>query len=680
MDLKIKNIVEISTALGLLGILGVIILPLPPGVLDVLLAANFSIAVLIFMVSLYLTEPLKFSVFPGALLIVTLFRLSLNIASTRLILGDAFAGNVILSFGTFVVKDNYVVGLIIFLILVVIQFVVITKGAGRIAEVAARFTLDAMPGKQMSIDADLNAGLIGEREAKERRDKITKEADFYGAMDGASKFVRGDAIAGLIITVINIIGGFIIGVVQLGMPFKEALQTYTVLTVGDGLVSQIPAIVISTAAGIVVTKASSESELSLDLRSQFFANPKVLYLTAFILLVFGIMPGLPTFPFLTLSVVMGIVAFTSVRTAVPEEDLLAEAEAEAKPEESEEIDYFLQVDPVEIEIGYSLIPLVDSERGGELLNRITEMRKKIAYELGFVVPPVRIRDNLQFGSEEYVIKIKGIEVARSTIKVGYLLALDPGDVKEEVKGIRTVDPVYGLNAVWIRSKQREEAEEKGYSVVYATGVITTHLAEVIRCNAHEILSRQDVQRMIDRIKEDHPALIEDLNQNQISLGVIHKVFQNLLKEDIPIKDALTILEGLADYAPATQDPLVLTEYVRKTLSRMIFNKYKSPDGSISAITLDPKIEHQIMQALKAGEERGRDIPLPADVVQSLCDRIRDFNEEMRRLNLQPLLLCSMAIRSVISNFLRTFFDDLVVLSFNELPPNAEIKNHGVVTV
>jgi flagellar biosynthesis protein FlhA len=462
------------------------------------------------------------------------------------------------------------------------------------------------------------------------------------------------------------------------MPFTEALQTYTILTVGDGLVSQIPAIVVSTSAGIVVTKASSESELTVDLRKQFFANPKVLYLTSLTLLIFGIMPGLPSFPFLTLSGIMGIVAFAASRTTVSEEEIAAEKEAAAESPDEEEIDYFMQVDPVEVEIGYSLIPLVDNERGGDLLNRITEMRKKIAYELGFIVPPIRIRDNLQFDSEEYIIKIKGIEVAKSMIKMGFLLALDPGDVTEEIKGIQTVDPVYGLNAVWIRSKQREEAEDKGYTVIYAAGVITTHLAEVIRKSAHEILSRQDVQNMMDRIKIENSALIEDLTSNQISLGIVHKVFQNLLKEDNPIKDALTILEGLADYASLTQDPGVLTEYVRKTLSRMIFDKYKSPDGSISAITLDPQLEHQVMQALQVTEEGGKDIPLPPEVVQSLCDRIKQFNEEMMGLNLQPLLLCSMTIRSIISNFLRTFFDDLVVLSFNELPPNVEIRSHGVI--
>jgi flagellar biosynthesis protein FlhA len=680
MNPRTKNVVEIIAAVGLIGILGVMILPIPAGLLDVLLAMNFSIAVLIFMVALYLTEPLKFSVFPGALLIVTLFRLSLNIASTRLILGDAYAGNVILSFGTFVVKGNYVVGLIIFLILVVIQFVVITKGAGRVAEVAARFTLDAMPGKQMSIDADLNAGLIDEQEAKARREKINKEADFYGAMDGASKFVRGDAVAGLIITVINIIGGFIIGIVQLGMSFPEALQTYTILTVGDGLVSQIPAIIISTSAGIVVTKASSDSHLTLDLRKQFLANPKVLYLTALILLLFGVTPGLPAFPFMTLAGMVGLAAWASGKGAPGEAEVLEEPETPEEPAEGEEIEYFLQVDPIEVEIGYGLIPLVDRSRGGDLLHRITEMRKKIAFELGFVVPPIRIRDNLQIDSEEYVLKVKGVDVGRSTIRMGHLLALDPGEVEGEIRGVRTTDPVYGLNAVWIRERQREEAERMGYTVIYAAGVITTHLAEIIRRHAHEILGRQDVQNMLDKIKAENPALMEDLAAQQITLGTIHKIIQNLLREDVPIRDALTILETLADYAPTTKDPGVLTEYVRKALSRVIYDKYRSPDGAISAITLDPQLENQVMLALTAGEDGTKEIPLPPELVQGMCAGIRRFSDEMTRMNLPPVLLCSMTIRSVMSSFLRTFFDDLAVLSYNELPPNVEVRSCGVVRV
>ncbi len=669
---------DLLLAVGVISILVLMIIPLPPALLDVLLALNISAALVLLMVSLYLVNPLELSVFPSLLLILTLFRLSLNIASTRLILGEAYAGEIIRSFGSFVVKGNYVVGFIIFLILVIIQFVVIVKGAGRIAEVAARFTLDAMPGKQMSIDADLNAGLITEEEARERRMQIAREADFYGAMDGASKFVRGDAIAGLIITTINILGGLIIGMVQLHMPLAQALQTYSLMTIGDGLVSQIPALLVSTSAGIVVTRAASKENLSTDLTEQLFTRPKALYIASGTLFLFGITPGLPAIPFFILSAVVGTVGF-----ALRKEKELAEmaetGEEEAQlPAPTENIESYLQIDPLELEIGYNLIALVDVDQGGDLFDRITSMRKQMALELGIIVPPIRVRDNLQLDADEYVIKIRGNEVARSKIMMGHFLAMNAGNVDQPIEGNETIEPAFGLPAVWIREDQRHEAELAGYTVVEPSAVLATHLMEVIRKHADKLLGRQEVQQLLDNLKKDYPAVVDELVPEQLSLGAIQKVLQNLLREGIPIRDLVTILETLADYVGMTKNVEVLTEYVRFALGETIAKLYQDERGVIPAITLDPKIEQMITGSLQKQKQITDNLGLALPVVQSIYRSVAENVEQATRMGYHPVIVCSPSIRAYFKKLIEGQFPDVAVISFGELPPEVQIESIGKV--
>lgn len=669
---------DLLLAVGVISILVLMIIPLPPALLDVLLALNISAALVLLMVSLYLVNPLELSVFPSLLLILTLFRLSLNIASTRLILGEAYAGEIIRSFGSFVVKGNYVVGFIIFLILVIIQFVVIVKGAGRIAEVAARFTLDAMPGKQMSIDADLNAGLITEEEARERRMQIAREADFYGAMDGASKFVRGDAIAGLIITTINILGGLIIGMVQLHMPLAQALQTYSLMTIGDGLVSQIPALLVSTSAGIVVTRAASKENLSTDLTEQLFTRPKALYIASGTLFLFGITPGLPAIPFFILSAVVGTVGF-----ALRKEKELAEmaetGEEEAQlPAPTENIESYLQIDPLELEIGYNLIALVDVDQGGDLFDRITSMRKQMALELGIIVPPIRVRDNLQLDADEYVIKIRGNEVARSKIMMGHFLAMNAGNVDQPIEGNETIEPAFGLPAVWIREDQRHEAELAGYTVVEPSAVLATHLMEVIRKHADKLLGRQEVQQLLDNLKKDYPAVVDELVPEQLSLGAIQKVLQNLLREGIPIRDLVTILETLADYVGMTKNVEVLTEYVRFALGETIAKLYQDERGVIPAITLDPKIEQMITGSLQKQKQITNNLGLALPVVQSIYRSVAENVEQATRMGYHPVIVCSPSIRAYFKKLIEGQFPDVAVISFGELPPEVQIESIGKV--
>ena len=668
---------DIVLAAGVIAILTVMMVPLPTGILDILLVINITLALVVLLVSMYLTEPLEFSVFPGLLLVLTLYRLSLNVASTRLILGDAYAGHVIAAFGNFVVKGNYIVGFVIFLILIIIQFVVITKGAGRIAEVAARFTLDAMPGKQMAIDADLNAGLIDEMEARERRKKIAREADFYGAMDGASKFVRGDAIAGLIITSINIIGGFIIGILGKGMSLSEALHTYTLLTVGDGLVSQIPALIISTAAGIVVTRASSESNLGQDLTRQLFSQPRALYVVAGALLMFGITPGLPTIPFFVLSAVAAFAA-RSIRRVQKEEQesaVLEEQAQEAVPEE-EEIERYLHVDPLEIEIGYGLIPLVDEEQGGDLLHRITMIRKQCAIELGIIIPPIRIRDNIGLNPEEYVIKIRGADVARGEVYLNRLLALAPGEADKPLEGIQTRDPAFGLPAVWIPAAQRSVAEQNGYTVVEPAAVLATHLKETLKQHAHEILSRQDVHDLLETVKKENATVVEELIPNLLTVGQVQKVLQNLLRERVPIRDMVTILETLADYAPLTKDTDTLTEYVRNALSKVIYRDYVADDGVVYALILDPKLENYLSENLN--QNKGVGLNLPPEMLKRLYKSVQEQSELMTQKGLTPVILCSPVIRLHLRRLLEIAFPKVAVLSYNEIPGNVDIQSIGVI--
>ncbi|HDN67787.1 MAG TPA: flagellar biosynthesis protein FlhA, partial [Firmicutes bacterium] len=573
---KITQHSDVYLAVAVIAIIGVMIVPLPPRLLDVFLAFNITFALVTLLMTMYITKPLELSIFPGLLLITTLLRLSLNVASTRLILGEAYAGELISAVGNFVVKGNYVIGFVVFLILVVIQFVVITKGAGRIAEVAARFTLDAMPGKQMSIDADLSAGLITDAEARKRREDISREADFYGAMDGAAKFVRGDAIAGLVITAINILGGLAIGVLQKGMPLSQALHTYTLLTIGDGLVAQIPALILSTAAGVIVTRAASEENMGMELATQMLAKPRAILVAAGALLVFAIIPGLPTVPFLLLATLAGGVAYSTRKAKQKQIEEEAIKVSRAKPQER--IEDYLRMDTLEIEIGYGLIPLVAPEQGGDLLDRVTAIRRQCASELGLVVPPVRIRDNLQLKPNEYKIKIKGVEIAQGEVMPESYLAMNPGCAQGEIEGIDTTEPAFGLPAKWITEKEKEQAELLGYTVIEASAVLATHLTEVIKSNAHEILGRQDVQNLLDNLKKNYPAVVEGVVPQQISVGMVQKVLQNLLRERVPIKDLLTIMETLADYASLVKDTETLTEYVRHALGRTICQLYKNQDG------------------------------------------------------------------------------------------------------
>ncbi len=670
---------DILLALGVVMILIVMIFPLPTAMMDLLLALNFAIAMLILMVSMYIQQPLQFSVFPGLLLIVTLFRLSLNVASTRLILGQAYAGKIITAFGDFVVKGNYIVGLVIFLILVIINFVVITKGAGRVAEVAARFTLDSMPGKQMSIDADLNAGLIDENEARRRRLQITQEADFYGSMDGASKFVRGDAIAGLIITMLNIIGGLIIGVAQHGMPVGEAVRTYTRLTVGDGLVSQIPALIISTTAGLVVTRTATDSHLGQDLTGQIFSTPRAIYLASGVLLALGITPGLPLLPFLILGTITGAIGY-AVKNTQKEPEEVEEAPVE-KP--VEEIEDYLRVDPLELEIGYGLIPLVDTEQGGDLLVRITQLRKQCASEIGIVIPPIRIRDNIQLKPNEYVIMIKGVDTARGELMLGRYLALNPGMAEEQLEGSRVIEPAFGLPATWIAESEREKAERLGYTVVEAVAVLTTHLLEVLKSNAYQILGRQEVQNLLDNLKKQQPALVEDLVPNLLPLGAVEKVLQNLLKEKVSIRNLTTILETLADYASVTKDADILTEYTRQSLSETIVQPYLTDTGTIRAITLDPAVEQIFTKAIqelhKAGGVQGLEKPvLPPEIVQQLYTGLASEIEKLVKEGSQPIVVTPPGVRLYFRKLMESVFPNLTVLSFGELPSRVQIESIGSV--
>ncbi len=668
---------DMIAAIGLVIILIVMVIPIPPFMLDLLLSFNISFSLIILLVSMYISHPLELSAFPSILLMATLFRLSLNISSTRLILlhgnqGPLAAGRVIHSFGQFVVGGNYVVGFIVFLILVVINFIVITKGAGRIAEVAARFTLDAMPGKQMSIDADLNAGIIDEQEARRRREEIAREADFYGAMDGASKFVRGDAIASIIITAINIIGGLIIGVVQKGMPISKAAHTYTILTVGDGLVSQIPALIISTAAGIVISRASSASNLAEEMGGQLFSHPKAIQTASFILLGLGLVPGLPHIPFIVLGFIMGAIGFLKERF-IPEKA----QEEEVEPEAEEEI-RVVPPDPISIEIGYRLIGLVDVEQGGDILERIKLIRKKYAQEMGFILPPVRIKDNLELSPNSYVILIKGVEVAKGELMIGHYLAINPGNIKDEIQGIPTKDPVFGLPAKWITENNVKTAKELGYTVVDPSTVLMTHFTEVVKSYWHELLDREEVQSLIDNIKSTHPRVVEELIPNLLTLGAVQKVLQNLLKEQVPIRDMVTILETLADYAQITKDPDILTEYVRERLGRHIVKQYVS-DGTLYVATLDHSLEKLIEESVK--ETRFGAYPvLPQDVLNKF---ISELNDKIRRLGSEghlPIILCSPNVRRLVKKLTERSMPNLIVLSYSEIPREIKINSVGVIRV
>jgi flagellar biosynthesis protein FlhA len=662
------------------------IIPLPTALLDILFAFNITVSLTVLLVALYTLEPLDFSVFPSLLLVTTLFRLALNVSSTRLILLQGYAGQIIESFGNFVVGGNYIVGMVIFLILVVIQFVVITNGAGRVAEVAARFTLDAMPGKQMSIDADLNAGLINDEEARRRRRMIEKEADFYGAMDGASKFVKGDAIAGIIITLINILGGIAVGSFMLGLSVQEAAQRFALLTVGDGLVSQIPALLISTATGIVVTRAASESNLGEDLTRQILAQPRSLGIASGVLFAFGLVPGLPTVPFFILSVLSGAAAYAVSRAMRAEEARRQAAEAarrqQAASQESVkpgDLVDALAVEPLELEIGYGLIPLVDRGQGGDLLDRITMVRRRIATELGLLVSPIRIRDNLELGPNEYVVKVRGNAVARAEIFPDRFLAMDSGMVTEKVEGIETKEPAFGLPAVWVSEADRDRAELAGYTVVDPSSVTTTHLAEIIKRYAPELLGRQDTKNTIDSLKESAPAVVDEVIPDVLTVGEVQKVLQNLLRERVPIRDMITILETLGDYGKSTRNVDVLSEYCRQALARTICRQYQDEEGMINVITVSPSLEQMIASSVEDSGQ-GSYLAMDPNLVQKIFDSLSQQIEKSSMYGAQPVVLTTAPVRLHFKRLTERSIPGLIVLSYNEIVPDVKVRSVGVVSV
>jgi flagellar biosynthesis protein FlhA len=656
-------------------ILSLMIVPLPPFMLDVLISANITFSIVLLMVSMYVTSPLELSAFPGLLLILTLFRLSLNVASARLILSQGYAGEVIHAFGSFVVQGNYVVGVIIFIILATIQFVVIIKGSGRIAEVTARFTLDAMPGKQMSIDADMNSGLITEEQARQRRMALQREADFFGAMDGASKFVKGDAIAGMIIIMVNVIGGFIIGMAQLGMTFTESLAHYTLLTIGDGLVTQIPALVISTAAGMIVTRSASGSQLDVELRQQLLSRPKALYVAGGTLGFFAIIPGLPTVPFLALGSIMAAAGYMRSQM-IANKPGQAESAAAVTEKKDEKIESYLQVDPIEVEIGYGLISMVDEEAGGDLFQRITNLRKQIALELGLIVPPIRVRDNLQLQPSHYVVRIRGVQVAAGELYMDRYLAMSPSMKEGDLSGIPVIDPTFGLPAVWIEKSQRDNAEVLGFTVVEAAAVLSTHLAETLKRNADRILSRQEVKILIDNLKKEYQALVDEINPEVLPLGTLQKVLQNLLKERVPIRDLVTIIESLLDYSKVTKNTEVLTEYVRHALSETIAALFTDPSGVIHAIAVDPSVEQILSNSLQTQKEVTSTLGLSPEITKGINSSVTRNVEHAQSFGFDPVIICSATVRLYFYRLIHTNFQQVAVTSYTELPARTEIDVIG----
>ncbi|MDR3563787.1 MAG: flagellar biosynthesis protein FlhA [Negativicutes bacterium] len=670
---------DILIAVVVITIVVMMIIPLPTFLLDLFLTFNITIALIIVMVAIYNVEPLQFSVFPSLLLITTLFRLALNVSSTRLILLDGYAGEVITAFGNFVVGGNPLVGFIVFVILVIIQFVVITKGAERVAEVAARFTLDAMPGKQMAIDADLNAGLISDVDARTRRRNIQREADFYGAMDGASKFVKGDAIAAIIIIIINIVGGFVVGMVQRNMDVLQALQTYTLLTVGEGLVAQIPALMISTATGIVVTRAASESNLGHDIVSQILTNPRIFFIASGVLFMLGIVPGLPGIPFISLSVLSFLFAYTLRRslTDMAQTEISRQEEKEIEDvRKPENVVALLQVDPMELEIGYSLIPMVDASQGGDLLDRVVMIRRQCALEMGLIVPTIRIRDNIQLKPNSYVIKLRGVEVAKGELLLDYYMAMNPGTVAEELTGVETVEPAFGLPAVWIQEDSRERAELAGYTVVDPVSVLATHLTEVIKSHAAEIIGRQEVQTLVESVKQNNPAVVDELTPGLLSLGDIQKVLANLLSERVSVRDMVTIFESLADHAPMTKDTEILSEYARQSLARNISRQYIH-NNTLVCLTVDPQLETAINAAVQRSD-RGSYVALDPQSIQGIITSLNSELPKLTGLGYQPVVLTSPATRLPFRKVTERIAPNLVVLSYAEIDPKIEVQALGTV--
>ena len=669
---------DILVGIGVISVVSMLVIPLPTVILDFLLAVSIMSGLLILLIVMFVPRSYDFSIFPSLLLVTTVFRLALNVSSTRLILlqGTAFDGKIIRTFGDFVVGGNYVIGLIIFIILIAVQFIVITKGATRTAEVAARFTLDAMPGKQMSIDSDLSNGIITEEVAIRRRAEIRKEADFYGAMDGASKFVQGDVKVGIVITLINIIGGFIIGMVIRGESFDVALKTYTLLSIGDGLVAQIPSLLVTTATGIIVTRAVSDDNFGTDLGNQIAAQPRALLITAGALAASAIIPGFPKISILMLAAGLGALGYILQQTQeeTQKKEEIDEKEAQLKEHKPESVMPLIQVDPLEVEIGYSLIPLVDPEQGGTLLDRITNIRRRCALDMGLVVPPIRIRDNMELEPDSYAVLIKGVEIGRGNLQVGRLMAMDPGGVKERIEGDEFVEPVFGLTAIWIEPDLRNTAESGGYTVVDCPTIIATHLTEIIKRHADEILGRQEVKQIVDNIKSDYPAVVDELlNEKKMSLGEIQRILQNLLRERVSIRNMVTILETLASYVDYTKDAGMLTEYVRNALSRQICLEHVDREGMLSVITVSPEIEGIIRSSIHDDPIEGRIVGLEPDVHGRIVAAFIEAYKKSKDAGFAPVYLVSPQIRSVTFTLLEREIADPFVLGYNEVRPEIKVR-------
>ncbi len=658
-----------------------LIVPLPAWLLDVFMAFNMAVAFTVLFAAMFTKEVLDMSYFPSILLFTTIFRIAMNVSSTRLILTTGSAGNVVMTFGQFVGGGDLIVGAVIFIILILVQFLVINKGTERVAEVTARFTLDAMPGKQMAIDADLNTGAIDDKEAKIRRDKIQQESSFFGSMDGAVKYVKGDAVAGLILTVINLVGGIIMGMTRSGMDINTALNTYGVLTIGDGLVSQIPSLLISLSTGILVTKGGKEAEFGTTIVKQLFGIPKAMYMVGATLMFLGITTGLNTILFLGLGlvfIVAGRMVAGNLETANIENMVDAEETAAEEIRQPENVNSLLQVDPIELEFGYGIIPLADAAQGGDLLDRVVMIRRQIALELGTVVPIIRLRDNIQLNPNQYIIKIKGIQVSEGEILFDHYMAMNPGYVEEEITGIPTFEPSFHLPAIWITEGQRERAESLGYTVVDPPSIIATHLTEVIRQHIAELLTRQDVQGLINNLKENNPALVEELVPKLLGLGEVQKVLQNLLQEGISIRDLLTIFETLADYAPTTRDTDILTEYVRQSLKRAISVKYFPAHETTQVITLDPKIEQEIMGSVKQTEQ-GAYLNLDPERTRKIMDSLGKEVQKLENLGKNPIIITSPIVRMYFKRLTEDYYKDLIVVSYNEIESNVELQSVGMVT-
>lgn len=680
MGKMLKN-ADLGVGLYLLAAVIFFIIPIPSLLLDVMLAINLGIALVILFNVLFVQEVLDMSYFPTLLLFTTIFRISLNVSSTRLILLTGDPGNVVVTFGEFVGGNNLVVGAIVFIVLVLIQFMVINKGTERIAEVTARFTLDAMPGKQMAIDADLNTGAITDKEAKERRNKIQEESAFFGAMDGATKYVKGDATAGLIITLINLVGGTIMGITSLGMEFGDAMAHFGILTIGDGLVSQVPSLLISLSTGILVTKGSKEADFSESVLKQLFGIPRVLYMVGAVMIFLGITTPLQFVLFVGMGVLF-IVAARMLEKNIGEESIENEvATTETEAEEirrPENVVSLLQVDPIELEFGYGIIPLADVNQGGDLLDRVVMIRRQIALELGTVVPIIRLRDNIQLNPNQYIIKIKGIQVTEGEILFDHYMAMNPGYVEEEITGIPTFEPSFHLPAIWITESQRERAESLGYTVVDAPSIIATHLTEIIRTHIAELLTRQDTQNLVNNLKESNPVLVDELVPKMLGLGDVQKVLQNLLSEGISIRDLLTIFETLADHATGTRDTDVLTEYVRQALKRAISNKYFPANEVTSVVTLDPKIEQEIMSSVKQTEQ-GAYLTLDPEKTRAIMDSVQTEIAKLENIGKMPIIITSPIVRMYFKKLTEDYFKDLIVISYNEVESNVELQSVGMVT-